>query len=381
MLTCQKDLFRIPEEVSYLNTAYMSPLLKRVEAIGKEAVGRKSLPYEIFPEDFFTPVLELKQEFARLLDTEEWERMAPIPSASYGIASVVNNILVSRDQEILMVEDQFPSNVYSWMRLAKDRSLKLKFIPSPPPSSDKGHKWNEAILAAIGDQTAVVTLPHVHWSEGIVFDLKAIREKSRKHGAYLIIDGTQSIGAYPFSVREIQPDAIICGGYKWLMGPYSLGMGYYGPAFDDGLPIEDNWINRLGSEDFSGLVHYEDQYKPKAHRYSVGEGSNFILVPMLHAALQQLNDWGVENIQSYCSYISEGFVEGLRSRGYDILSSDQRVAHLFGIGLLNGGDKRVLKARLAEQQIYVSIRGNFVRVSPHVFNTKEDLARLASNLP
>ncbi|MEM7367903.1 MAG: aminotransferase class V-fold PLP-dependent enzyme [Bacteroidota bacterium] len=380
MLTCQKDLFRIPPEVSYLNTAYMSPLLREVEAIGKDMVSRKALPYEISPTDFFEPVAQVKKEFAKLIDTNEWDRIALIPSASYGIASVVNNIHARPNQEILMVEDQFPSNVYSWMRLATEQSLTIRTISSPPFSSQKGKVWNERILESIGPQTAVVSLPHVHWSEGSLFDLKAIREKTHELGALLIIDGTQSIGAYPFSIQEIQADAVICGGYKWLLGPYSLGVGYYGPAFDGGVPIEDNWINRLGSEDFAGLVNYEDQYKPKAHRYSMGEGSNFILLPMLYAAIRQLNRWTVANIQTYCSNISESSIDVLRSRGYDILDLDQRAAHLFGIRLVNGADTQALKARLAEQNIYVSIRGEFVRVSAHVFNTKEDFERLAANL-
>ncbi|HBX65139.1 MAG TPA: aminotransferase, partial [Balneolaceae bacterium] len=92
-------------------------------------------------------------------------------------------------------------------------------------------------------------------------------------------------------------DALICAGYKWLMGPYSIGLAYYGPALDDGNPVEENWINRYESENFANLVNYNDEYQPGALRYEVGEHSNFILVPMMLKAVQQLNQWGVENIQ------------------------------------------------------------------------------------
>ena len=87
---------------------------------------------------------------------------------------------------------------------------------------------------------------------------------------------------------------------KWLMGPYGIGVAYYGAAFNNGLPIEQNWINRKGSEDFARLVNYKKEYQPGAMRYSVGEQSNFILVPMLLKSLMQLNAWGVSNTQSYC---------------------------------------------------------------------------------
>jgi selenocysteine lyase/cysteine desulfurase len=122
---------------------------------------------------------------------------------------------------------------------------------------------------------------HIHWADGTLFDLVAIRKKAHSLGAKLIIDGTQSVGALPFSVQEIQPDALICAGYKWLMGPYSIGMAYYADSFNDGQPLEYNWINRLNSEDYSQLVNYQDSYKPKADKYSVGESSNFNLPPVV----------------------------------------------------------------------------------------------------
>ncbi|MEQ9007935.1 MAG: aminotransferase, partial [Ekhidna sp.] len=103
----------------------------------------------------------------------------------------------------------------------------------------------------------------------------------------------------PYSVKEIRPDALICAGYKWLMGPYSIGLAYYGAAFDGGEPIEENWINRLNSEDFSNLVNYQPEYQEMALRYEVGEHSNFILVPMLHQAIRQILNWQPDNIQVY----------------------------------------------------------------------------------
>ena len=380
MLSCQKDLFRIPPEVTYLNTAYMSPLLRKVEEIGIEAVKQKSLPYEITPPDFFVQVEQLKRQFARLIGTEDWERIAVIPSASYGIASVAQNLSAKAGDKILVVEDQFPSNRYSWMRKVQEKQLVLQTISAPPPSASKGKAWNQALLDAIDARTVMVAIPQVHWSEGILFDLQKIRKKTHEVGALLVLDGTQSVGAYPFSVEGIQPDALVCGGYKWLMGPYSLGLAYYGPAFDGGVPIEENWIHRLNSENFAGLVDYQEQYKPKAHRYSVGEVSNFILVPMLKAAIGQLNDWGAEKIQAYCRDLSEPYIQQLRSIGFGIPDLSQRASHLFGISLPRGLDLQQLKTSLAQQQIYVSIRGNYMRVSPHVFNDETDFERLIHQL-
>ena len=134
-------------------------------------------------------------------------------------------------------------------------------------------------------------MPHIHWADGTLFNLMAIREKTREHDALLIIDGTQSVGALPFSVAKIQPDALICAGYKWLLGPYALGVAWYSDYFNDGEPLEHNWLNRLQSEDFTRLTQYQEKFQDKADRYSVGESSNFILVPMLIRALEQLLQW------------------------------------------------------------------------------------------
>ena len=199
------------------------PLLRKVEKIGQTAVGRKSLPFEIQQDDFFKQTVQLKRAFAQLISAPDWERIAIIPSASYGIANVANNLPVKAGGEILVVEDQFPSNVYSWMRKAKEASLHIRTIKAPPPSPDKGTRWNDAILAAIHSATVLVALPHVHWSEGILFDLKAIRQKTRLVNALLVIDGTQSVGAYPFSIGDIEPDALICGGYKMVAGSLFFG--------------------------------------------------------------------------------------------------------------------------------------------------------------
>ncbi len=163
--------------------------------------------------------------------------------------------------------------------------------------------------------TKFVALGNVHWADGTRFDLEAVRKRTREVGALLIIDGTQSVGALPFDVQKIQPDALICGGYKWLMGPYSMGMAYYGEHFNNGQPIEENWLNRKNSEDFTTLVNYQVDYQPDALRYEVGEHSNFILVPMMVEALKQINKWKPENIQNYCQKISKSAIREMKSPG------------------------------------------------------------------
>jgi hypothetical protein len=246
MLSCQKALFTLPDHVHYLNCAYMAPLARPVEAAGITGIQRKSLPSTIIPAMFFEESDVIRERFARLVNGEA-SRVALIPAASYGIATVARNLPVQRGQNLVMLHEQFPSNVYSWHRLAEETGPTLRAV-GPSSTAERGIRWKEPILDAIDADTALVTLSPVHWADGTRFDLDRIGARAREVGAAFVVDGTQSVGALPFDVQQVRPDALICAGYKWLLGPYSTGVAYFGPRFDDGVPLEENWITRLGTK-------------------------------------------------------------------------------------------------------------------------------------
>ena len=380
MLASQKSKFSLPNNVTYLNCAYMSPLLKQVEKAGIEGILRKRNPSKVSIDDFFQSGEILRKEFAKLISASDPKRIVIIPSVSYGLANVVRNVKFSKDNSIILAAEQFPSNYYPWHSLSVETGASLKIIQPTDDKINRGKKWNERILDAIDSSTRVVALGHVHWADGTLFDLLAIRKRTREVNALLIIDGTQSVGALPFSVKAIQPDALICGGYKWLMGPYSIGMAYYGEYFNEGKPIEENWINRLHSEDFAGLVSYQEKYQPGALRYEVGEHSNFILAPMMVKALQQINEWKPQNIQLYCKKISTKAIKQLKANDFWIEEDSFRSQHLFGIRLPKGLDIKTAKKKISAESISVSYRGDAIRVSPNVYNSERDLLKLASAL-
>jgi selenocysteine lyase/cysteine desulfurase len=173
---------------------------------------------------------------------------------------------------------------------------------------------------------------------------------------------------------------LVCAGYKWLLGPYAIGLAYYGSHFDAGKPIEENWINRKLSEDFTSLVQYQNEYQPGALRYEVGERSNFILTPMMTAALKQINRWKPENIQSYCAKISQEPIAQLRNAGFWVEDENFRSSHLFGVRLPKASDFEKIKRNLKKNKISVSFRGDSIRVSPNVYNTENDLIKLVKTL-
>ncbi|MFV1884356.1 MAG: aminotransferase class V-fold PLP-dependent enzyme [Balneola sp.] len=379
-MNSQKHLFSLDPKISYLNCAYMSPLMKSVEQAGIEGIRRKLQPWKVTGEDFFNESNELRKEFAKLINTAEPNRCVIIPSASYGFANVANNLELNEEDEILVVSEQFPSNVYPWRKIAEGSGARIVTINPPVTTENRAKLWNEYILDGINSNTKLVACGHIHWADGTIFDLKSIRKRTREVGALMAIDATQSLGALSFDVQELEPDALIAAGYKSLMGPYSIGMAYYGEAFDAGTPVEENWINRYKSEDFANLVNYNDDYQPQALRYEVGEHSNFILVPMLLEAMKVLNSWKPENVKAYCDELVREPIQRLREAGFIIEKEGMRASNLFGIRLANHHNMNHLKQKLTESNIFVSYRGDAIRVSPNVYNDETDLDRLVNAL-
>jgi selenocysteine lyase/cysteine desulfurase len=374
-LPCQKAAFTLPDGLHYLNCAYMGPLPRVVEEAGMAGMRLKRAPHAISPADFFTQNDEARRLFARLIGASDPNRVAFIPAVSYGIATVARNTRAEAGQNLVVVSEQFPSNVYAWRRLAAERGLELRTVQAPD-STRRGEEWNAALLAAIDAGTALVAIPEVHWTDGTRFDLEAVGERARRYGAALVVDATQSLGALPFDLARTGVDAVITAAYKWLLGPYSIGLAWFGPRYDEGVPLEETWIGRSGSEDFRGLVRYRDEYQPGAIRYDVGERSNFILTPMLVAALRLILEWRPDRIQEYCAALTAAALEEARALGFRVEDARWRGHHLFGLRAPAGIDLAVLNETLRAHGVSASLRGSALRVSPNVYNDEADMAAL-----
>lgn len=371
-LDCRRDEFSIPADVHYLNCAYMGPLPVAAQQAGIAGLRRKAVPTGIVAGDFFEDADRARRLFADLVNAPDPQRVAIVPAVSYGAAIVARNLRPRAGQRVVVLRDQFPSNVHAWRSLAARHGLELVTVEPPRPVPPRGEAWNRAVVEAIDERTTLVALPQVHWTDGTRFDLESIGRRARAFGATFVIDATQSIGAMPFDVQAIGPDAVFCAGYKWLLGPYGIGFAWLGDRFDDAEPIEETWIARAGSEDFRRLVDYRDEYQPGAVRFDVGERSNFILLPMLVAALERVIAWRPERVRDYCAGVMQRAIGEARALGFVIEPAAWRGAHLFGLHAPAGLDIGALQAALATRGVYVSLRGNAVRVSPNVYNDAGD---------
>jgi len=369
MIPCQRDMFDLPENITYLNCAYTSPLLKAAQEAGRSAIQAKANPWTITSGHFFSSAETARELFARLVGCHS-DNVALVPAVSYGIALAARNLPVAPNQAIVILQDQFPSNVYAWMRLAHENKAVVKTVRRPPDSD-----WTPAVLEAIGSDTAIVAVQNCHWTDGTLVDLVKIGEKCRAHKAALVIDGIQSIGAMPFSIDRVQPDFLIAASHKWLLGAYSFGFCYVAPQWQAGTPLEENWFNRAGSEDFSRLVDYRESYQTGARRYDQGEASNFILAPIASAGIKQILEWGVKNISDTLQGKTDAIADRAQQMGLGVAPAHTRAPHMIGVSK-PGGFQKDLPLLLAQNNIFVSVRGDSVRISPHLFSTDEDIDRL-----
>lgn len=373
----QRALFDIPDDVCYLNCAYMAPQLRRVTEAGRLAVAGKARPWQVGAEDFFTLPERARSLFAQLLGAAD-DDIALVPAVSYGMAVAANCVFAAHAtvaaRRIVLLAEQFPSNVYPWLALARQGRAELVTVPRPVDSD-----WTTAVCASIDTQTTLVALPHCHWTDGSVVDLARVRAHCDTVGAALVVDATQSLGALPFDLAAIRPDFLVAAGYKWLLGPYSQGYLYVHPRYQQGEPLEHNWINREHSQDFAGLVHYREQYQPGARRFDVGERSNFVLLPMAIEALQQLLEWRVERIAATLSDHIDALVARAERLGLGVLPKAARAPHMTGLQL-PAGVAATLRQRLQREHIHVSVRGQSLRISPHLYNRADDIERLCAVL-
>lgn len=371
--SCQKHLFDIPDEVTYLNAAYMSPIPKAAALAGQQAVAGKLRPWEVTVPDFFDNPSRACALLGQMIGAGP-EDVAVIPSVSYGIAIAARNLPLSAGQKIIVLADQFPSNVYPWQEMAKTHQAEVVTIPRPIDGD-----WTTGICEAIDQKTAIVACPQVHWTDGSRVDLVRVGEVCRERGAALVLDLTQSLGVMPFSVQDVDPDFMIVATYKWLLGPYSYGFVYVAPRHQKGVPLEEGWISRKGSDDFARLVDYQPEYLPGAGRFNMGERSNFMMTPIALHSLESLNNWGVEAIGGYLSGLTDMIAERAGGMGLRVADKRHRAPHLIGLNFA-GGAPEGLTAALAERQIYVSVRGESIRVSCHVYNDRRDVEKLFTAL-
>ncbi|RYF39755.1 MAG: aminotransferase class V-fold PLP-dependent enzyme, partial [Cytophagaceae bacterium] len=178
--------------------------------------------------------------------------------------------------------------------------------------------------------TAIVSVPQTDWSDGSHFDLLKISAKAKSLSAALILDISQSFGVSPIDIRAIDPDFVFSVGYKWQLGPYGIAYMYVADRHLSGRPLENNWVNRKSSEDFTKLTEYTDEFHVGARKFDSGQHSNFALNPMAIEALKVLNELTPKAIHEHIVSLNEVLVRGLENLNFEVVPKHFRTGHMIG---------------------------------------------------
>jgi selenocysteine lyase/cysteine desulfurase len=336
-----------------------------VRLAGERALHRLAAPWSIGPAGWFDEVERLRALFARVAGADP-DGVAIVPATSYGLAVAAANTDANPGERVVLLAGDFPSNVHTWTAWADRVGAEVVTVER---RADEG--WTQPLLDSLDERVRVVSVPSVHWTDGSVVDLERVGARARHLGALLVVDATQSLGAMPLDLEAVRPDYLVAAGYKWLLGPLGTSYLYVAPEHRDSRPLEENWANRAGAEDFEDPAPGPRAYRSGARRFDAGQRSNFLLVPMAIAALEQVLDWGVEEIAAALEPVTARIEDEARTRGLDVPPAGLRGSHMLGIGLA----AEVAKRWTAEN-VHVEILGDVMRVSPHLHVTDGDVGML-----
>jgi selenocysteine lyase/cysteine desulfurase len=374
-LISQRQLFDIPDEVAYFNCAYYSPQLNESRNRLHNGVNTKNRPWERTPDSFFDDAETIRSLSSDIFGGDS-DGFAIIPAASYGISTAARAIeprLQSGDQ-ILVIAEEFPSNILPWKRTAQETCAEISTVPEP-----KDGNWTQGILDRIVSGVKVVAVSTCHWTNGSYIDLLPISKACRDINAILVVDGTQTLAAMPFSIENIQPDFLVAAGYKWLLCPYGFSLLYVSEQWRNARPLEETWLARDNAENFAELVKYSDAYMPGARRFDVGEKCTPTILPGVIAALEQIKAWGVKRISKSLAIVNKQIGLHLEQLEFHLPSESQRCPHMLG-ALFPERFRGNLVSELAKRNVYISQRGNALRFAPHLHVNNHDINRLLKAL-
>jgi selenocysteine lyase/cysteine desulfurase len=369
--------FTLPPDVLYLNSAAQGPRLSRALAAGQAALAATISPWSSSLADWREQIEHLRMLAALALFGGDADGLAMIPSASYGLATAARNLPLRANEAVLVLEDQYPSNLLIWQQHCAQAGAGLVAV-SRAPEQD----WTQAVLLAL-DNTArvrIVALPQTHWHDGALLDLDRIADAVHARGAALVLDLSQSLGVLPVSLQRWQPDFIISVGHKWLLGPYGLAWLWAAPRWrSEGLAIEQHWQARELGEAWDSPVHVAAPHRSGARRFDAGGVSDPQRLAMATEAMSQLLHWGPGQVAARLQQRVTALSEGLREHGLQAWLPQAHAPHLLGLRPPAAQLPRLLQG-LHQALVVFTHRLGRLRIAPHLHVDPVQMRALANLL-
>ena len=363
--------FPVAERWAYLDHAAVAPLPRssaarvRAWADDQEANGVVHWP------DWEAKLKTAKGDLARLINASV-DEIAFVTSTTHGINVVAEGFPWRPGDNVVTAAEEYPSNLFPWMNLA-DRGVTLRRVPSRD-----GRVWVDDLIAAVDARTRVLTISHVEFASGFRNDLDALGEFCRGRGVAFFVDAIQGLGPFTIDVGRTPIDFLAADGHKWLLGPEGAGFLYVRREWIDRLrPVGVGWHSVVGSYN---AHEPEFTLKPSAERW---EGGSYAMPGLqgFAASVALLMGLGPGAVSERILERAAAVREVARTAGWGVFGST-RPEDLSGIVALkkSGADPNAAVGFLRDRGVAAACRRGRLRLSPHVYNNDDDLARLAEGL-
>jgi len=357
----------VTQRWAYLDHAAVAPLsgpaANFLAGWCREAAQDGATPYRRWMQQ----LEETRRSAARMIGADPAE-VALVRNTTEGIGLVAEGFPWQEGDNVVLRDDEFPSNVYPWMNLA-DRGVETRRVPTHGGRLDL-----DRLAEACDRRTRIVALSWVAYANGWRHDVGRLARLAHDHGALLFLDAIQALGVFPLDVKQTGVDFLAADGHKWLLGPEGAGVFYTRHEHLDRLrPLGVGWNSVVHSHDFD---HIELVLKPSAERYE-GGSPNTAGFLALGESLKLLMEFGVPAIADRLLELTDLACADLERIGATILS-DRSGEHRSGIVAfeLPGRDPKQVQAECLKRGVVLSCRSGRLRISPHAYNDRSDIARL-----
>ena len=362
-------------EAIFLNHASTGPLPRRAVEATAHYARLRSQPWKVGLDLQFGTLRRSRELCAGLIGAAPSE-IAAMVNTTYGINLAARALPLNRGDVVLSFDREFPANVYPWMALERDRGVTFRQLPWRDGLPDE-----EALLREIGrPEVKAVTVSWVQFAAGYRADLEAIGRACHETGAWFIVDAIQGVGAAALDVKACHVDVLACGAQKWLLSPWGSGFVYVREGLIPILePAAVGWMATRASEDFSRLIDYDLTYFDDARRFEV------ITLPYqdfygMNASLELFYELGPANVVAHIESLCDQIVEWAEGRDDVRLVTPAERARRAGIVSVAPRDPQRAFERLTSAGVICSLREGAIRLSPHCYNTSEEVERALAAL-
>lgn len=365
-----RKLFPVTKKYTYLDHSGVAPVsLKASDAAAdfmESAVGEGKFAYERWMEQ----VEGVRTDFSDLICSEP-EEIGFVRNTSHGISLVAGGVSWNRGDNVIIYEKEFPSNIYPWLNL-ESRGVDVRFL-----KSDSGIIRISDIEKLVDSSTRLISISSVQFASGYMIDLRSLGKFCRDNGIYFFVDAIQSLGIIPIDVKRFNIDFLAADGHKWLLSPEGAGIFYSrNEVTPDITPSLIGWKTIVDEFEYEKI---DFTMKPNALKFE--EGSlNIMGIFALGASLKLLMDLGIENVRDEIQELGDLIITNAEKRGFNVITpKDKKIRG--GLVTFRGNfDPFEIQQELQTRKIIVSTRGGGIRVSPHVYNTAEEINLLFSEI-